>query len=72
MPRSPIKTVRSRPAETAGVGATLGGLVAAVATQNWLAVATAAAGLIPGLVTGWRTVGGLRGLRSFVLTGRGA
>lgn len=69
---SPSKTVRARPAETAGAGATIAGLAVAIADRNWLAAAVATAGLLPGIVTAWRLIGGLRGVRTFFMTGRGA
>lgn len=53
--------MKSRPAETAGALVGTTGLVAAIASGNYLAAGVAVAGYIPALVTWLVNNGGIRG-----------
>lgn len=53
--------MKSRPAETAGIIAGTGGLAAAIAASNWLAIGVACVGYVPAAVTFLVNHGGVRG-----------
>lgn len=61
---------QARPAETAGATLATGGIVAGVATNNWLAVATAAVGYVPAVWTFLRINGGISGVLRTLWRGR--
>ena len=60
---------KARPAETAGAAAGTGGIIAALAAHNWLAVGLAAVGYLPAVVTFVVTHGGVSGLLRSVWKG---
>jgi hypothetical protein len=61
---------KARPAETVGAAAGTGGIVAALAAHNWLALGLACVGYLPAVVTFTVTHGGLSGLWRLVWKGR--
>lgn len=68
-----VHLTRRRPAETAGAGAAIGGLLTYVfglRDPEALAALVAAVGLVPGAVTYLMDNGGLLGIVSAVLHGR--
>lgn len=65
-----MNLLKTRPAETAGAGAGVAGLITAIATGDWLAAATAAAAFVPACVTFIVTHGGVRGLLAALWRGR--
>lgn len=69
---SPVRAVARRPAETAGglAGAVTLTAYALGVTDMWLAVLGAWAGIFPAAVTGWRSIGGARGVIRWLQTGR--
>lgn len=68
---SPAKpTPRERPAEATAALAGTGGIAAAIATHNWLAVGLACIGYLPAAVTFLVTHGGLRGVVRLVWRGQ--
>lgn len=62
--------MKKRPAETAGAAVGTIGAGAAIATHNWLALAVAAAGYVPAIVTYLRANGGIRGVVSSLWSGK--
>lgn len=59
-----------RPAETAGAAAGTGGVIASIASHNWLALGLAAIGYIPAAVTFLVSHGGIAGLWRSLVHGR--
>jgi hypothetical protein len=68
MPRP--KKPTGRPAETAGAVVGTGGIVASIATHNWLALGVACAGYVPAAVTYLVAHGGVRGVFRSIWGGR--
>lgn len=65
-----MKIHKARPAETAGALAGTGGVVAAIASHNWLAVGLACAGYVPAAATFLVAHGGVRGVVRSLWRGR--
>lgn len=63
---------KARPAEATGALAGTGGVVAAVAAHNWLAVGLACVGYVPAVVTFVVAHGGIRGVARTLWGGRAA
>lgn len=61
--------MKTRPAETAGVVAGTGGIVAAVIAHQWAAIAVACAGYVPAAVTFIVAHGGVRGVLQTIWKG---
>ena len=61
--------VRQRPAQTAGASGSLVGLITAISLGNWLAVGTAAAGMLPVVWAFWKANGGWEGIKERIRCG---